>query len=43
MNLKLPPILNALHVQLENSRVVLVAQHLGENTLRSIAMSATED
>ena len=40
---ELPPILNALHVQLENSRVVLeVAQHLGENTLRSIAMSATE-
>ncbi len=40
---ELPPILNALHVNMNNSRVVLeVAQHLGENTLRSIAMSATE-
>ncbi len=39
----LPPILNALHVMVEGNRVVLeVAQHLGENTLRSIAMSATE-
>jgi len=40
---ELPPILNALHVNVDNTRVVLeVAQHLGENTLRSIAMSATE-
>ena len=40
---ELPPILNALHVQVDGNRVVLeVAQHLGENTLRSIAMSATE-
>ena len=40
---ELPPILNALHVKENNNRVVLeVAQHLGENTLRSIAMSATE-
>jgi F-type H+-transporting ATPase subunit beta len=40
---ELPPILNALHVKVDNNRVVLeVAQHLGENTLRSIAMSATE-
>ena len=40
---ELPPILNALHVNANNTRVVLeVAQHLGENTLRSIAMSATE-
>ena len=39
----LPPILNALHVKVDGNRVVLeVAQHLGENTLRSIAMSATE-
>ncbi|MAJ24045.1 MAG: F0F1 ATP synthase subunit beta [Rickettsiales bacterium] len=39
----LPPILNALHVKVANNRIVLeVAQHLGENTLRSIAMSATE-
>ena len=40
---ELPPILNALHVKIGGNRVVLeVAQHLGENTLRSIAMSATE-
>ena len=40
---ELPPILNALHVMVDGNRVVLeVAQHLGENTLRSIAMSATE-
>ena len=40
---ELPPILNALHVNVDGNRVVLeVAQHLGENTLRSIAMSATE-
>ncbi len=40
---ELKPILNALHVKVDGNRVVLeVAQHLGENTLRSIAMSATE-
>ncbi len=39
----LPPILNALHVKIEKNRVVLeVAQHLGENTVRSVAMSATD-
>ena len=44
-NLKatLPPILNALHINEKNSRIVLeVAQHLGENTVRSVAMSATD-
>merc|ERR1712054_294827 len=40
---ELPPILNALEVQDHNIRVVLeVAQHLGENTVRAIAMDATE-
>ncbi len=40
---KLPPILNALHITEKNSRIVLeVAQHLGENTVRSVAMSATD-
>jgi len=40
---ELPPILNALEVQDHNIRVVLeVAQHLGENTVRTIAMDATE-
>ena len=40
---ELPPILNALHVKVDGNRIVLeVAQHLGENTIRSIAMSATE-
>ena len=40
---ELPPILNALHVKIEKNRVVLeVAQHLGENTVRSVAMSATD-
>jgi hypothetical protein len=35
----LPPILNALEVQNHSSRLVLeVAQHLGENTVRTIAM-----
>jgi ATP synthase F1 beta subunit len=41
----LPPILNALEVEVEKgaSRLVLeVAQHLGENTVRTIAMDATE-
>jgi len=42
---ELPPILNALEVSVEKDqpRLVLeVAQHLGENTVRSIAMDATE-
>merc|ERR1712178_214836 len=39
----LPNILNALEVQDHDIRVVLeVAQHLGENTVRTIAMDATE-
>lgn len=38
----LPPILTALEVQDHNLRVVLeVAQHLGENTVRTIAMETT--
>eukprot|EP00958_Prasinococcus_capsulatus_P006804 scaffold630_cov399-Prasinococcus_capsulatus_cf.AAC.39 len=39
----LPPILTALEVQDHDIRLVLeVAQHLGENTVRTIAMDATE-
>merc|ERR1712224_730105 len=39
----LPPILNALEVEDNEIRLVLeVAQHLGENTVRTIAMDATE-
>merc|ERR1719310_1994037 len=39
----LPNILNSLEVQDHDIRVVLeVAQHLGENTVRTIAMDATE-
>lgn len=41
----LPPILNALEVKVAPGapRLVLeVAQHLGENTVRTIAMEATE-
>ena len=39
----LPPILNALHTQLDGKTLVLeVAQHLGENTVRTIAMDATD-
>ena len=39
----LPPILNALHINNKNNYIVLeVAQHLGENTVRSVAMSATD-
>jgi len=40
----LPPIMNALHVENQNKeRIVLeVAQHLGQNTVRAIAMSATD-
>merc|ERR1711898_25149 len=38
-----PPILNALEVQGRENRLVLeVAQHLGQNTVRTIAMDATE-
>ncbi|KAL5963186.1 ATP synthase subunit beta mitochondrial [Taenia solium] len=40
---KLPPILNALEVQGRSSRLILeVAQHLGESTVRTIAMDGTE-
>merc|ERR1719287_239093 len=39
----LPPILNALEVKDHESRLVLeVAQHLGENTVRTIAMDGTD-
>uniref|UniRef100_A0A7S0IG01 ATP synthase subunit beta n=1 Tax=Micromonas pusilla TaxID=38833 RepID=A0A7S0IG01_MICPS len=39
----LPPIMSALEVQGHNVRLVLeVAQHLGENTVRTIAMDTTE-
>ena len=39
----LPPILNALHTQNGATRLVLeVAQHLGENMVRTIAMDSTE-
>jgi len=39
----LPKILNALEIQGSEQRLVLeVAQHLGENTVRTIAMEATE-
>lgn len=42
-NVGLPPILNALEVQNHSSRLVLeVAQHLGESTVRTIAMDGTE-
>ncbi|MFQ5565466.1 MAG: F0F1 ATP synthase subunit beta [Paracoccaceae bacterium] len=40
---QLPPILNALETDNRGNRLVLeVAQHLGENTVRTIAMDATE-
>jgi len=40
---ELPPILNALEVVDHDIRLVLeVAQHLGENTVRTIAMDGTE-
>ena len=40
---QLPAILNALTVDNNGQRLVLeVAQHLGENTVRTIAMDATE-
>jgi F-type H+-transporting ATPase subunit beta len=39
----LPPILNALHIKEKNTKIVIeVAQHLGENTVRAVAMSATD-
>jgi F-type H+/Na+-transporting ATPase subunit beta len=39
----LPPILNALQTDNQGSRLVLeVAQHLGESTVRTIAMDTTE-
>ena len=39
----LPQILNALHCQTDDGLLVLeVAQHLGESTVRTIAMDATE-
>ena len=40
---ELPGILNALHVDNKGNRLVLeVAQHLGESTVRTIAMDTTE-
>ena len=40
---KLPEILNALVIKHENKDLVLeVAQHLGENTVRTIAMDSTD-
>ena len=39
----LPEILNSLETQNQGTRLVLeVAQHLGENTVRTIAMDSTE-
>jgi F-type H+-transporting ATPase subunit beta len=39
----LPPILNALHVERQGGRLVLeVAQHLGESTVRCVAMDTTD-
>ncbi|MEI6419635.1 MAG: F0F1 ATP synthase subunit beta, partial [Sphingomonadales bacterium] len=40
---ELPPILSALETMVEGRRLVLeVAQHLGESTVRTIAMDATD-
>lgn len=40
---ELPPILNALETDNGGNRLVLeVAQHLGENVVRTIAMDSTE-
>src|SRR5689334_16278519 len=40
---ELPAILNALHAQNQGRTLVLeVAQHLGENTVRTIAMDTTD-
>ena len=39
----LPPILNALHVEQDGKRIVLEgAQHLGESTVRTVAMDTTD-
>jgi len=39
----LPPILNALHCENQGKRLVLeVAQHLGESTVRTVAMDTTD-
>ena len=39
----LPPILNALHTKNQDKLLVLeIAQHLGENTVRTIAMDSTD-
>ena len=38
-----PPILNALHIETdEGTKVLEVAQHLGEDTVRTIAMQSTD-
>ncbi len=40
---ELPPIMNALSTKVGEQKLILeVAQHLGENTVRTIAMDATE-
>ena len=40
---ELPPILNALYVEQDGKRIVLeVAQHLGESTVRTVAMDTTD-
>src|SRR4051794_23344873 len=40
---ELPSILNALHTQNQGKPLVLeVAQHLGENTVRTVAMDTTD-
>src|SRR5438477_3167962 len=40
---ELPPILNALETKNQGNRLVLeVAQHLGESTVRSVAMDTSE-
>lgn len=41
---EIPPILDALHVKRDDGALLVleVAQHLGENTVRTIAMDATE-
>ncbi|MCC7276056.1 MAG: F0F1 ATP synthase subunit beta, partial [Alphaproteobacteria bacterium] len=40
---ELPPILSALHVEHQGKRLVLeVAQHLGEHTVRTVAMDTTD-
>jgi len=40
---ELPAILNALYTENEGKRLVLeVAQHLGENTVRAVAMDTTD-